>query len=134
MENNTSAKNMIILLGVILILVLIFWLVVGWVVIVHDKKENKYSAKYFYTEQIKKYDTSKEFSAMNYAYNSQTNIGYVSGGGFTKDGCFEEYIVDAWSNEEIASVSICPNEKITKEKLDAVSNFWKEHSDIFTNK
>ena len=123
-----TIKNIVIVLVLVLVCVAIFWWAVGWGIIVRDQKRDKERAERFYLEQTKKYDSSKEVFRMNYIYNIKTNIG------FAKDDCFERYIVDAWSSERVAFISMCQDEKVTKEKLDALSSFWKEYEDIFKSK
>ena len=139
MKKNISIKKILILLGTMLgglmLLLFIIWLAGGIALSTHDKKENKDRAELFYKELSKKYKTNgSDAFKMNYTYNIKTNIGFFSGGGFTETGCLEKYIRDAWTNEEIIFISLCENEKITKEKIDTLNNFWKKYGEILGSK
>lgn len=139
MKKNISIKNIIILLSAVLggtiLIFFIGWLILGWRIETHDKKENKDRAELIYSEQNKKYEMSGgEVFKMDYTYNVKTNIGFLGGGGFTENGCWERYIADAWLSEGIAFISLCQDEKITKEKLQILNNFWEKHEEIFKSK
>lgn len=136
MIKNISIKNIVVLLsailgGAILILFLV-WLIGVLVIVAHDKKENKNWAELSYNEQNKKYQISnKEVFKMDYTYDIKTNVGFVGGGGFTENNCWERYIIEAGSDKYIMSISLCQDEKITKEKLDTLNNFWEEYEKVF---
>ena len=136
MEKNMSVKKIVILLLLIVIfLALIFFitrLLLGFRIVTHDARENREHAEYFYLQQQQRYQTSNSqpFS-MDYTYNKKTNAGFLGSGGFTSVNCWERYIKDAWSGKEIASVSLCKDEKITKEKLDALNYFLVKYQEIF---
>jgi len=129
-------KNILKLLGIILSILifisLVIWFSGGWFISYHDSKENKERAERFYKELSEKYKTSGGYSfEMNYTYDGKKNLGFFSGGGYIVTNCWERYIRDAWVNEEIISVSLCVDEKITKEKLEMLDEFWKKYEEIF---
>lgn len=135
-------KNIIVLLISILgasafilfIFLFVFSLTLGLVIEECDTKEDKERAKYYYEEQNKKYEMSNvEPFKMIHIYNFKTNTGFFSGGGFLENNCWERYIRDTWGNQG-TSISLCENEKITKEKLETLNNFWKEYDKIFRSK
>ena len=135
MKKNISIKKIFILLGTtlggLILFLFIIWLIGGLAFSARDKKENKERAEFFYKELGKKYKTNgNDAFKMNYTYDMKTNIGFFNGGGFTENGCLEKYIRDAWTNKEIIFISLCENEKITKEKLDALNNFWGKYEEI----
>lgn len=139
MKKNISIKNVIALLsailGVTIVFLFIVWLIGGLVLETNDKKENKNWAELSYNELSKKYEMSgSEVFKMDYVYDVKTNIGFLGGGGFTENGCWERYIKEAGTNEEFMLISLCENEKITKEKLDALNNFWERYEEIFKNR
>jgi len=125
-------KTLSIICGVLIFIFLIVWFVGELTISNYDLRENKERAEHFYKEVSGKYKTSNGYPfEMNYTYDKKENLGFFSGGGYIGINCWERYIRDAWSNKEILSVSLCVDEKITKEKLEALDEFWKSYEKIF---
>ncbi len=121
-----------IIFGVLIFIFLIVWFIGGLTILNHDLRENKERAEHFYREVSGKYETSGGHPfEMNYIYDKKENLGFFSGGGYIGINCWERYIRDTWSNKEIMSVSLCVDEKITKEKLETLDEFWKRYEEIF---
>lgn len=132
MIKNIFIKKVIILLVIILVIVLISFFVLWFGIGINDAKENRERTELSYNELSKKYQMSDGYSfKMDYAYSIKRNIGFFSGGGYVGTDCWERYIRDAWTNEEIMSISLCKDEKITKEKLDTLNEFWEKYIEIF---
>jgi len=128
-------KKIIILTSLIGLLVLIFfcvWLILGMTIKANDENENRNRAENFYNERNEKYNSDNSFK-MDYTYDAKKNIGFLGGGGFTENNCWERYIVDAWTNEQMFFISLCRNEELTKDKLNALNNFWEKYAEIFKN-
>ena len=97
-----------------------------------DAKENRARGERFYNELSEKYEISGGYSfKMDYIYSMKKNIGFIGGGGYIGTDCWERYIKDAWSNQEVVSVSLCVDEEITREKLEKLEKFWKKHEELF---
>jgi len=132
MKENISIKNIFILLGIIFGSLIIVWVAAALPIFIHDEKENKERGERIYNELSEKYGMSGGYSfEMDYTYSRKKNIGFIGGGGYVDDECWERYIRDAWTNQEIATISFCKNEKITKEKLEELEEFWKEYKELF---
>ncbi|MDP2741543.1 MAG: hypothetical protein Q8O66_02580 [bacterium] len=122
-------------MGATILFLFIIWLALGWVIETGDTKENKNWAEFSYSEQNKKYEIiDGNAFEMNYVYDVKINVGFLSGGGFTENGCWKRYIIEAGASKEIMLISLCEDEKITKEKLETLNNFWKEYEKIFRSK
>ncbi len=121
-----------IILSILIFVSLIVWFGGRWFILSHDSKENKERAEYFYKELSQKYKTTGGYPfEMNYTYDRKKNLGFFSGGGFIGTNCWERYIKEAWTNKHIISISLCVNEKITKEKLERLNEFWEKYEEIF---
>ena len=136
MKTSISVKNIFVLLGAILggliVVWLLLWLVLALPIFMHDAKENKERGECFYNELSEKYEISGGYPfKMDYIYSMKKNIGFIGGGGYIGADCWERYIKDALSNQEVASVSLCVDEEMTKEKLDKLEEFWKKHEELF---
>jgi len=132
MAKSLSIKNILILLGVILGGLFIIWLFFVLLIFMPDAKENKERGERFYNELSEKYEISGGYPfKMDYMYSMKKNIGFIGGGGYIGTDCWERYIKDAWSNQEVVSVSLCVDEEITKEKLEKLEEFWKKHEELF---
>jgi len=132
MVKGLSIKSILILLGVILGSLFIIWLFFALLIFMPDAKENRERGERFYNELSEKYEISGGYPfKMDYIYSMKKNIGFIGGGGYIGTDCWERYIKDAWSNQEVVSVSLCVDEEITKEKLDKLEEFWKKHEELF---
>ena len=132
MVKSLSIKSILILLGVILGSLFIIWLFFALLIFMPDAKENKERGECFYNELSEKYEISGGYPfKMDYIYSMKKNIGFIGGGGYIGTDCWERYIKDAWSRQEVVSVSLCVDEEITKEKLDKLEGFWKKHEELF---
>lgn len=131
-----NIKNIFILLakilGILVILFFILWFLRWFIIFIPDAKENQERGKSFYKELSVKYEMSGGYPfKMNYTYDMKTNMGFFSGGGYIGADCWERYIRDAWSNQDVVSVSLCAGEEITKEKLETIEEFWKKREEVF---
>ena len=132
MVRSLSIKSILILLGVILGSLFIIWLFFALLIFMPDAKENRERGERFYNELSEKYEISGGYPfKMDYIYSMKKNIGFIGGGGHIGTDCWERYIKDAWSNQEVVSVSLCVDEEITKEKLEKLEEFWKKHEELF---
>ena len=132
MVKSPSIRSILILLGVILGSLFIIWLFFALLIFMPDAKENRERGEHFYNELSEKYEISGGYPfKMDYIYSMKKNIGFIGGGGYIGTDYWERYIKDAWSNQEVVSVSLCVDEEITKEKLDKLEEFWKKHEELF---
>jgi hypothetical protein len=128
-----ASKKIFILFGIIIGGFVIFWLILGAVIIISDTRDNKRKAMSYYAEDIKKYEKSERSPfLMKYTYSAKTNFGFYESGGYINGTeCWERFIKDAWSGEEIIFISTCDGEDLDNEAKKKIEEFWEKDREIF---
>ena len=137
MKTSISVKNIFILLGAIsgglIVVWFVVWLVLASAIFINDAKENRERAELFYKEDVERYEESgRSPFVIKYTYSKIKNLGFYGGGGYISGtDCWERFIKDVWTREEIAFVSACDGEDWDEGAEKKIEGFWEKYKELF---